>query len=108
MTLAFSLRDEQMSAEELRRITFAVRINRPMSLFARCWLLVKGETEIWLLSELASICGYSLRGEGVRVIEFAQCGAVLIKAARDPALNGTYWRTGIKREQNMPQMFVAS
>lgn len=83
-TVAFSLRDEQMSAEELRRIAFHVRINRPMSLFARCWLLVEGETEIWLLSELASICGYSLRGEGVRVIEFAQCGAVpLIKAARD-------------------------
>lgn len=83
-TRAFSLRDEQLSAEELRRITFHVRINRPMSLFARCWLLVEGETEIWLLSELASICGYSLRGEGVRVIEFAQCGAVpLIKAARD-------------------------
>lgn len=83
-TQAFSLRDEQLSAEELRRITFHVRINRPMSLFARCWLLVEGETEIWLLSELASICGYSLRGEGVRVIEFAQCGAVpLIKAARD-------------------------
>ena len=83
-TQAFSLRDEQLSAEELRRITFHVRINRPMSLFARCWLLVEGETEIWLLSELASICGYSLRGEGVRVIEFAQCGVVpLIKAARD-------------------------
>lgn len=73
-----------MSAEELRRITFHVRINRPMSLFARCWLLVEGETEIWLLSELATICGYSLRGEGVRIIEFAQCGvAPLIKAARD-------------------------
>lgn len=83
-TRAFSLNDEQMSAEELRRITFHVRINRPMSLFARCWLLVEGETEIWLLSELANICGYSLRGEGVRIIEFAQCGvAPLIKAARD-------------------------
>jgi putative ATP-dependent endonuclease of the OLD family len=83
-TLAFSLHDELMSAEELRRIAFHVRINRPMSLFARCWLLVEGETEIWLLSELANICGYSLRGEGVRIIEFAQCGVIpLVKAARD-------------------------
>lgn len=83
-TRAYSLNDTQMSAEELRRITFHVRINRPMSLFARCWLLVEGETEIWLLSELANICGYSLRGEGVRIIEFAQCGvSPLIKAARD-------------------------
>ncbi|MFC3914055.1 DUF2813 domain-containing protein [Pseudaeromonas sharmana] len=83
-TLAFNLNDEQFSAEDLRRIAFHVRLNRPMSLFARCWLLVEGETEIWLLSELAAICGYSLRSEGVRIIEFAQCGvSPLIKAARD-------------------------
>lgn len=55
-----------------------------MSLFARCWLLVEGETEIWLLSELANICGISLRREGIRIIEFAQCGvSPLIKAAAD-------------------------
>lgn len=83
-TRAFRLHDERLSAEELRRIAFHVRINRPMSLFARCWLLVEGETELWLLSELANICGYSLQGEGVRVIEFAQCGELpLIKAAQD-------------------------
>ena len=70
--------------DDLRKIAFHVRINRPMSMFARCWLLVEGETEIWLLSELAQICGYSLRAEGVRIIEFAQCGqAPLIKVARD-------------------------
>jgi len=83
-TLCHKLHDEQLSAEELRRIAFHVRINRPMSLFARCWLLVEGETEIWLLSELASICGISFRGEGIRIIEFAQCGvAPLTKAASD-------------------------
>lgn len=83
-TRAYALNEEQFSGEELRRIAFHVRLNRPMSLFARCWLLVEGETEIWLLSELAAICGWNLRGEGVRIIEFAQCGAPpLIKAARD-------------------------
>ena len=83
-TQAYNLKDDQFSAEDLRRIAFHVRLNRPMSLFARCWLLVEGETEIWLLSELAAICGYSLRSEGVRIIEFAQCGvSPLIKAARD-------------------------
>ena len=83
-TRCHKLNDEQLSSEELRRITFHVRINRPMSLFARCWLLVEGETEIWLLSELANICGISLRGEGIRIIEFAQCGvSPLIKAAAD-------------------------
>ncbi|MDO2947694.1 DUF2813 domain-containing protein [Aeromonas simiae] len=75
---------ERYSSDDLRKIAFHVRINRPMSLFARCWLLVEGETEIWLLSELAQICGYSLRAEGVRIIEFAQCGlSPLVKIARD-------------------------
>ncbi|MGL5973962.1 MAG: ATP-dependent endonuclease [Aeromonas sobria] len=82
--LCQQLGGERYSSDDLRKIAFHVRINRPMSLFARCWLLVEGETEIWLLSELAQICGYSLRAEGVRVIEFAQCGqSPLIKVARD-------------------------
>ncbi|MCC4263045.1 ATP-dependent endonuclease [Oceanimonas baumannii] len=76
--------NERYSAEDMRRIAFHVRINRPMSLFARYWLLVEGETEIWLLSELARICGYVLPAEGIRIIEFAQCGhSPLIKVARD-------------------------
>ncbi len=83
-TRCYRLNDEQLSSDDLRRIAFHVRINRPMSLFARCWLLVEGETEIWLLSELAHISGINLRGEGIRIIEFAQCGTgPLIKAARD-------------------------
>lgn len=82
-THCYQLQDDHFSADDLRRIAFHVRINRPMSLFARCWLLVEGETEIWLLAELANICGYSLRAEGVRIIEYAQCGyAPLIKVAK--------------------------
>ncbi|WP_116473068.1 DUF2813 domain-containing protein [Zobellella maritima] len=83
-TRSFHLGNERYSGEDMRRIAFHVRINRPMSLFARYWLLVEGETEIWLLSELARICGYVLPAEGIRVIEFAQCGHTpLIKVARD-------------------------
>ncbi|EMI4410164.1 ATP-dependent endonuclease [Serratia bockelmannii] len=63
-----------LSAEDGRRIAFHIRFNRPSSLFARCWLLVEGETEVWLLNELARQCGYHFEAEGVRVIEFAQCG----------------------------------
>ncbi|WP_108650786.1 DUF2813 domain-containing protein [Dongshaea marina] len=80
----YRLGNEFYSAEDLRKIAFHLRLNRPGSLFARCWLLVEGETELWLLSELARVCGYSLRAEGVRIIEFAQCGIKpLIKLARD-------------------------
>lgn len=81
---SYSLKRDNFSSNDLRRITFHVRMTRPQSLFARAWLLVEGETETWLLTELARYCGYHLVIEGVQVIEFAQCGlSPLIKLAQD-------------------------
>ncbi|STW02657.1 OLD family ATP-dependent endonuclease [Klebsiella pneumoniae subsp. rhinoscleromatis] len=60
-----------MNAEESRRIAFHIRFNRASSLFARCWLLVEGETETWVINELARQCGHHFDAEGVKVIEFA-------------------------------------
>lgn len=72
-----------MNAEENRRIAFHIRFNRASSLFARCWLLVEGETETWVINELARQCGHHFDAEGVKVIEFAQSGLKpLIKFAR--------------------------
>lgn len=72
-----------MNAEESRRIAFHIRFNRASSLFARCWLLVEGETETWVINELARQCGHHFDAEGVKVIEFAQSGLKpLIKFAR--------------------------
>ncbi|HBR1555604.1 TPA: ATP-dependent endonuclease [Klebsiella quasipneumoniae subsp. quasipneumoniae] len=72
-----------MNAEESRRIAFHIRFNRASSLFARCWLLVEGETETWVINELARKCGHHFDAEGVKVIEFAQSGLKpLIKFAR--------------------------
>ncbi|PAT25947.1 ATP-dependent endonuclease [Klebsiella quasipneumoniae] len=71
------------NAEESRRIAFHIRFNRASSLFARCWLLVEGETETWVINELARQCGHHFDAEGVKVIEFAQSGLKpLIKFAR--------------------------
>jgi putative ATP-dependent endonuclease of OLD family len=81
---SYCLNRNNFSNNDLRRITFHVRMTRPQSLFARSWLLVEGETETWLLTELARYCGYHLVIEGVQVIEFAQCGlSPLIKLAQD-------------------------
>lgn len=81
---SYSLDLAHFSKNDLRIITFHVRMNRPQSLFARSWLLVEGETETWLLTELARLCGYHFVIEGVQIIEFAQCGiAPLIKLAQD-------------------------
>ena len=71
---AYSIGPQGMSSEDSRRIAFHIRYSRPSSLFARCWLLVEGETEVWLLNQLARQCGYNFESEGIKVIEFAQCG----------------------------------
>ena len=57
---------------------------REVARFGRCWLLVEGETEFWILPELARIHGYHFSLEGIAVVEFAQCGlAPLIHLARE-------------------------
>ncbi|AGH82434.1 ATP-dependent endonuclease of the OLD family protein [Psychromonas sp. CNPT3] len=81
---SYALNVENFSDSDLRKITFHVRMNRPQSLFARAWLLVEGETETWLLTELARLCDQHFIVEGVQIIEFAQCGlSPLIKLAQD-------------------------
>lgn len=73
-TAAFKIDPGELSVQERRRISFHIRLNRASSLFARSWLLVEGETEVWLLTELAKQCGYHFESEGIKVIEFAQSG----------------------------------
>ena len=71
-----------LSRDELRRLAYHVRSRRASAMFARCWLLVEGETEFWLLPELARVLGYDFAAEGVVPVEFAQCGLrPLIKLA---------------------------
>lgn len=80
---AWRIGPEGLSAEEARRIGYHIRVNRPSALFARCWLLVEGETEVWIINELARQRGYHFAAEGVKVIEFAQSGLKpLLKYAR--------------------------
>jgi putative ATP-dependent endonuclease of OLD family len=72
-----------LDADELRRYSYHLRSRRAAASFARCWLLVEGETEFWLMSELARTCGYDFATEGVACVEFAQCGlSALIKVAQ--------------------------
>ncbi len=80
---AWRIGPEGLGADESRRIGFHIRVNRPAALFARCWLLVEGETEVWIINELARQRGYHFAAEGVKVIEFAQSGLKpLLKYAR--------------------------
>lgn len=79
----WSIRQGDLTREELRRWGYHIRSRRASAMFARCWLLVEGETEFWILPELARICGYDLAIEGVSCVEFAQSGLTpLIKVAQ--------------------------
>ena len=79
-----SVNSADFSGEELRRLTYHLRLNRGGSFFARCWILVEGETEAWLVPEFARIVGVEFPVEGIRCIEFAQSGLTpLLKAADD-------------------------
>lgn len=80
---AYRLGPGGLNAEDGRRIAFHIRFNRASSLFARCWLLVEGETEVWVMNELARQCGHHFDAEGIKVIEFAQSGLKpLVKFAK--------------------------
>jgi len=78
------LRSGSLSATEHRRVGYHIGAKRGGVLFARCWLLVEGETEFWIMRQLADVLGYDLEAEGVRIVEFAQCGVgPLVKLAND-------------------------
>ncbi|MBD1559037.1 ATP-dependent endonuclease [Vibrio sp. S9_S30] len=82
-TVAHSISNKRLTADELRKIGFHIRFHRSSALFARCWLLVEGETEVWLFNELARLLDYNLAAEGVQIIEFAQSGLKsLVKVAQ--------------------------
>ncbi|GAA5180935.1 ATP-dependent endonuclease [Niveibacterium umoris] len=80
---AFQVDTQKFKPEELRKFAYHLRIRNGVASFARCWLLVEGETEFWVLSELARVLGYDFAQEGVTCVEFAQCGlGPLIKMAQ--------------------------
>ncbi|MBI4893908.1 MAG: DUF2813 domain-containing protein [Acidobacteria bacterium] len=71
-----------LTSEDLRRVAYHVRSRRASALFARCWLLAEGETEFWVMPELARVLGYDFGELGIAPVEFAQAGLrALVKLA---------------------------
>lgn len=71
-----------LTPDEARKFDFHVRRSRGELLFARCWLLVEGETETVLLSGAAEVLDYDLERAGVRCVEYAQTDVgMLVKVA---------------------------
>ena len=78
------VRPNTLSRNELRRFHYHVRSRFGVATFARMWLLVEGESEFWILPQVARILGYDFALEGIACVEFAQCGLdPVIKVARE-------------------------
>ena len=69
---AFRVPGGLLSREETRKFNYHIRQARGELLFARCWLLVEGETESWVYPAAARALNLNLHREGVRVVEFKQ------------------------------------
>lgn len=75
---AFQIPANLLSAEERRKFNYHIRLSRGELLFARCWLLVEGETEAWIYPAAARALGKDLHREGVRVVEYRQTDVGLL------------------------------
>ena len=69
---AFRVPPNLLSDEERRKFNYHVRRVRGELLFARCWLLVEGETEAWIYPAAARALGLNLHRDGVRIVEYSQ------------------------------------
>lgn len=57
-----------------KQFDFHIRYSRGELLFARCWILVEGESELTLLPELARYLGKNLERSGVRCVAHRHAG----------------------------------
>jgi putative ATP-dependent endonuclease of OLD family len=80
----FKIGDNTLDGRDEQKVSYHVRAKRGALLFARCWLLVEGETEYTMLPEFARLLGHDFELRGISCVEFSQCGlSPLIKTAKD-------------------------
>lgn len=75
---AFQVQEGLLTPEETRKFNYHVRHGQGALLFARCWLLVEGQTETWVYPAAARALGLNLDREGIRVVEFGQSDSVML------------------------------
>ncbi|HHV13913.1 MAG: DUF2813 domain-containing protein [Candidatus Methanomethylophilus sp.] len=71
-TVAKRMKDVPLDDKKRRQFNYHIRHARGELLFARCWILGEGETEVTLLPELARVLGKSLERNGIRCIAYRQ------------------------------------
>lgn len=97
----YAVGSNSLNKDDMRRLGYHIRLNRADAIMNRCWLLIEGESEGWLLPEMAHVLGYDFKSEGVRCIEFAQCGIEpMIKLAQDLGIQWHLLSDGDRAGQN--------
>jgi len=86
---SFDIRAGALSPEETRKFNYHIRRARGELLFARCWLLVEGETESWIFPAAARAMGIDLNRQGIRVVEFGQADVGLFAKVANAL--GIHW-----------------
>ncbi|MGE3424947.1 MAG: ATP-dependent endonuclease [Dehalococcoidia bacterium] len=82
---AFRLRSGTLDPKDQRMFDFHIRHARGELLFARCWLLGEGETEVTLFQEIARHLGIDLERAGVRCVSYRLGASIelFLKVAKD-------------------------
>ena len=80
---SFRVPADLLSPEETRKFNYHVRQARGELLFARCWLLVEGETESWIYPAAARALDIDLHREGIRTVEYRHSDVGLLAKVAD-------------------------
>lgn len=88
---AFSVGPGVLTPEEERTIAYTIRSHRGSLLFARCWLLVEGQSEFWFLPEAARSLNINFELDAIACIEFSQVKGKLAPLAKLANALGIEW-----------------
>ena len=83
------LKDVHLMDKQRRQFNYHIRQARGELLFARCWILGEGETEVTLIPELARILKKNLEKNGIRCIAYRQSDISLFIQVADAM--GIHW-----------------
>lgn len=95
--VSFCVPQGLLSTEETRKFNYHVRRARGELLFARCWLLVEGETESWIYPAAARAMQINLHRAGVRVVEYSQSDVGLLAKVANAL--GIHWYCVVDDDQ---------
>lgn len=81
---SYRIAPDLLTQKERRQFDYHIRQTRGELLFARCWLLVEGETESWIFSAAARALDIDLHQRGVRIVAYSTLNvALLVKIANE-------------------------